>query len=311
VKLPSLTLLSKFVGGDGGTRGAQFEYGGRKVSDTIAHLLQDDAAQLELVDPELRGILTEALSYDKRPDGSGPFGLCETNPIPTNGPVGELAYLSKLVTNGGERILFHRVKTIDEIDIFEAVTFSGNEWFILFLDMHHPKKSRLAADGFTLSQTVCLLSGFNHRCESFPYDFMQMRQREDLRSAYMPTWDILRGIESKAFERPATHKARLERVLARLETSTTVDDGDAALATQYFSLLERAVAGLASNDNASREAMYSQARSVLPAQMLGLTPPASEAAIMREQRALEAAIQRLENKASATGLFVVATNERM
>jgi hypothetical protein len=299
VKLSSLTLLSKLVGGNGVTKGEQSDSGPRKISERIAHLLQDDAAQLELIDPKLRDVLKEAPCYDKSPNGSGPFGLCETNPIPTNGPIGELAYLSKLVTLGGERILFHRVDTVNDIDIFEAVTFSGSEWFILFLDMHHPKKSRNAPEGFTLSPTACLLSGFHHLCEDFPYDFMQMRQREDLRSAYMPTWDILRGIESKAFERSAIHKAQLERVLAPPERSTLVDvdDADIALTTQqYYSLIERAVSAQASNTAASREAIYSQARSVLLAQMLGLTPPASEAVIMREQRALDAAIQRLEEK---------------
>jgi hypothetical protein len=57
----------------------------------------------------------------------------ETNPIPVNGPIGELAYLSKLETVQGERILFHRIGTVNMIDVLEAVTFSGSEWFILFI----------------------------------------------------------------------------------------------------------------------------------------------------------------------------------
>ena len=106
-----MSLLSKLFGkGDVPAKGTQLDPEVRKIFEKIEHLLQDDAAQLELVDPKLREVLTRAPYYDKSPNGKGPFGLCKTNPIPTNGPVGELAYLSKLVTNGGERILFHKLR---------------------------------------------------------------------------------------------------------------------------------------------------------------------------------------------------------
>src|SRR3546814_6579765 len=60
------------------------------------------------------------------PNGSGPFGFTETNPIPVNGPIGQLAYLSRLETQSGQRILFHRLAAIDKVDVFEAVTFDGS-----------------------------------------------------------------------------------------------------------------------------------------------------------------------------------------
>src|SRR3546814_10801196 len=60
------------------------------------------------------------------PNGSGPFGFTETNPIPVNGPIGQLAYLSRLETQSGQRILFHRLGAIDKVDVFEAVTFDGS-----------------------------------------------------------------------------------------------------------------------------------------------------------------------------------------
>ena len=108
--------------------------------------------------------------------------------------------------------LFHRVGAFDKIDIFEAVTFSGGQWFILFLDMYHPKKSRIAPDGFRLSRKACQFSGFHHLCADFPYDFAEMKRREGLGPAYMPTGDILHGIDSGAYERPASHRARLEQL---------------------------------------------------------------------------------------------------
>ncbi|MCY4364582.1 MAG: hypothetical protein OXE42_20765, partial [Gammaproteobacteria bacterium] len=80
--------------------------------------------------------------------------ISETNPIPVNGSIGQLAYLSKLETERGERILFHRIGAVDTIDVFEAVTFSGSEWFILFVDLYHPRRSRLTPDGFRFTQEV-------------------------------------------------------------------------------------------------------------------------------------------------------------
>src|SRR5665213_1533788 len=164
-----MSLISKlFWKGAGSAKGTQLDPEVKKIFEKIEHLLQDDAAQLELVDPKLREVLTRAPYYDKSPNGSGPFGLCMTNPIPTNGPIGELAYLSKLMTNRGERLLFHRLGAADNIDIFEAVTFSGGQWFIFFLDMYHPKKSRIAPDGLRLSPNACQFSGFHHLCADFP-----------------------------------------------------------------------------------------------------------------------------------------------
>jgi len=64
---------------------------------------------------------------------------------------------------------------------------------IFFLDMYHPKKSRIAPDGFRLSPKACQFSGFHHPCADFPYDFIEMKRREGLGPAYMPTVDILHG----------------------------------------------------------------------------------------------------------------------
>jgi hypothetical protein len=277
----------------------QHELNGRKISEDVQRVLQDDATQIELVDPQLRDALKGAPYYDRHPNGSGPFGLCKSNPIPTNGPIGELAYLSKLVTNGGERLLFHRLLTVDNIDIFEAVTFSGREWYIFFLDMHHSKKSRIAPEGFELSSSACLFSGFHNFCEDFPYDFMHVRQREALRSAYMPTWEILRAIESRAYQRQSNHQTRLDLLKSETDTSTSVEESVKPVEiSQYLSLIDRAISDLISNTHESREAIYGQARSVLLAQLRRLTPPASEQIIRREQRTLEAAIQEAEGRVS-------------
>jgi len=216
-----MNLLSKFFGKGGGpTKDAHLDPEVKKIFEKIERLLQDDEVQLELVEPRMKEILRRAPYYDRDPNGTGPFGLCKTNPIPVNGPVGELAYLSKLLTEGGERILFHRIGAVDNIDIFEAVTFSGAQWAIFFLDLYHPKKSKLAPAGFKLSPNVCQFSGFHQLCPDFPYDFMEMKDREGLKMAYMAMGNIIEKIRTKAYQRPSVHKMKLELLGSALTSST-------------------------------------------------------------------------------------------
>ena len=75
-------------------------FGGNKedkaLREALAHIhriLDDDAFQLELVHPAMKALLESAPAYDRDPNGFGPFGFTETNPIPVNGPIGQLAYL--------------------------------------------------------------------------------------------------------------------------------------------------------------------------------------------------------------------------
>jgi hypothetical protein len=150
----------------------------KKVFEYISRLLEDEQFQLEMTDPKLQAAIEGQLACDHDPEGTGPFGFVETNPIPVNGWVGELAYLSKLETVGGERIFFHRLGSIDTTDVFEAVTFSGSEWFILFVDMYYPRQSRLTPDGFRFRKKVSQFTGFHNRCSNFPYGFIEKRRKE-------------------------------------------------------------------------------------------------------------------------------------
>src|SRR3546814_8182704 len=101
--------------------------------------------------------------------------VCSSDLIPVNGPIGQLAYLSRLETQSGQRILFHRLGAIDKVDVFEAVTFDGSGWFIFFVDLYHPRRSRLTPDGFRFTKDVAQFSGFHKFCENFPYDFVEKK----------------------------------------------------------------------------------------------------------------------------------------
>ena len=64
-------------------------FGGNKedkaLREAMAHIhriLDDEQFQLELVHPAMKAMLESAPAYDKDPNGTGPFGFTETNPIP-------------------------------------------------------------------------------------------------------------------------------------------------------------------------------------------------------------------------------------
>jgi len=191
----------------------------QEALEHIHRILEDEEFQIECIHPSVRDIIKSKPAYDKDPNGSGPFGFVKTNPIPTNGPIGELAYLSSLETLNGERIVFHRLGAIHTIDVFEAVTFSGSEWFIFFVDYYHPRKSKLAPDGFTFFNGVAQLSGFNKFSYNFPYDFVEMKhseQQSGLSMAYIAIDKITPQLEINSFERPLSHKVKLDLVNSQL-----------------------------------------------------------------------------------------------
>lgn len=187
----------------------------------IHRILNDEAFQLELVHPKMKVMLESAPAYDKDPNGSGQFGFIETNPVPVNGPIGQLAYLSKLETQSGQRILFHRLGAIGTVDVFEVVSFNGAEWFILFVDLYHPRRSRLTPDGFRFTNDVAQFSGFHKFCENFPYDFVEKKASEresGLSMAYIAISKVSDQIQNRVFNRPLAHKIKLDVVKSRLSS---------------------------------------------------------------------------------------------
>ncbi len=193
----------------------------REALSHIHRIIDDEKFQLELVHPAMKAMLESAPAYDKDPNGTGPFGFTETNPIPVNGPIGQLAYLSRLETQSGQRILFHRLGAIGTVDVFEAVTFNGSEWFILFVDLYHPRRSRLTPDGFRFTKDVAQFSGFHKFCENFPYDFVEKKASEresGLSMAYIAVSKVSEQIHHNVFNRPLAHKAKLELIRSRLSS---------------------------------------------------------------------------------------------
>lgn len=191
----------------------------QQVFEKMRRLLDDDAAQIAMVGEPIASMINRGLDSDQLPDSKGRFGLEVTNPIPVNGPIGELAYLSKLRTSHGERLLFHRIGSQSTVDIFEAVDFSGKEWFVLYLDMYHPRKSRLAPTGLSLSDETSQFTGFTGNCADFPRGFSQEKAKNSgsgLIMLYASLRTIEEALSRSSFERPSAHIRELQKSNANL-----------------------------------------------------------------------------------------------
>ena len=105
-------------------------------------MLTDDDLQIRVLGPQGYAHFRSLSAIDQHPKSEGDFGRSLTNPIPANGPIGSMSYLSNLGTNSGHRILFHRIKVFQDIDVYEFAALSGDSWGLLFVDMYHSRKSK-------------------------------------------------------------------------------------------------------------------------------------------------------------------------
>jgi hypothetical protein len=196
--------------------------------EAINRILSDEKYQIEILPDLVKDLVMNGQAYDRDPTGSGPFAMSETNPVPVNGPIGELAYLSRLETSSGQRIMFHRLGSMNmnnrlgqtkTIDVYEAVTFDGKEWFIFYLDFYHPKRSKAYPEGFRETTKVPQFTGFNKSSKNFPYEFYEMKSNEQssgLSFAYIPLSAVMPQINAKIFTRPDQHLLKLSEVKKKL-----------------------------------------------------------------------------------------------
>jgi hypothetical protein len=132
--------------------------------------------------PESRAtLILNGEDCDQITGGYGPFGGL-TNPIPVNGPIGEIKYLGKLRGKAGAALFFHRIFSCaspaskNPIDEYEVVCLDGTQWNSLHFEMHHPRHSKLAPPGYTLmpcdkvlKEDIPFAFSINGRLENFPF----------------------------------------------------------------------------------------------------------------------------------------------
>lgn len=140
-----------------------------KLIALIARSLDDEVYQNRVLQPHILPMLEKGLACDHVPGGHGAFGSV-TNPVPVNGPFGELAYLSKLRDAKGQRLFFQRTGSNDGLDQFDLFAADMNDTHELWLDMYHPRRSRVAPPGFSLVNGPSHLSGFTDQTTEWPLD---------------------------------------------------------------------------------------------------------------------------------------------
>lgn len=143
-----------------------------RIFEKINRVMTDENLQNSMYPAILRDKIAAAPAVDEIPNAAGEFGRSAENPIPANGPIGELVYLSQLQIEGtDQRLLYHRLGSVRAIDIYETVSIDGRTWDILFLSLYHPRKSRKAPRSYVIAdpRSQPLLYGTNRRVEHFPY----------------------------------------------------------------------------------------------------------------------------------------------
>lgn len=111
---------------------------------------------------------------DEWPNAEGEFGRTPTNPILVNWTLGEVTYLSRLLTVDNQRMIFHRVGSMEgAIDAFELVSTDGKFFDVLFLDMYHHNCSKKAPTGYTLLKILDGITGTSENNPDFPARFQE------------------------------------------------------------------------------------------------------------------------------------------
>ena len=97
-------------------------------------------------------VMAQGTDQDVMPEGTGEFGLEATNPIPTLTTTGSIAYLAKLRTENGAKVLYERigpayVTNIPHIIDAYKITGDGKATTI-YLCAYNKKNSEKAPKGF-------------------------------------------------------------------------------------------------------------------------------------------------------------------
>jgi hypothetical protein len=207
-----------------GTRQSPEPVGGSEFAVSIEqarNLMEDDNSQDYLPYPELvKRRMAMGGAIDELPEGIGEFGRSAGNPIPVNGPLGELTYLSKLVGGRGLHIIAHRLGACAGGDAYEAVSLDGLDWDLLYLDPYHTRRSRVVPSRYQADARCDLfLFATNYFWPTFPVGIAgALRSCSDRLFGLTLVSDSLPGDEFlRTLSRPDAHAAALAslRTVAR------------------------------------------------------------------------------------------------
>lgn len=177
----------------------------------------------------LTQLILQGLDCDSFPNSQGEFGRTRTNPIPVNGPFGEIKYLNRLRTDHGVGLLYHRIASAENImlvgeidgnvDIFETVSSDNKVWDILFFHMYHPRRSTMLPQRYRFAEYHEIFSklplgyGSTAKDNNFPYGIPEMlRQKGNLGAEFAKKLED-NILKKTKFTRSNDHVNNLARVI--------------------------------------------------------------------------------------------------
>jgi hypothetical protein len=189
----------------------------------LKHLMDNEKAQIDALPESLRLEVLSGADCDEISGATGEFGRDPRNPVPVNGPLGEMIYLSNLRTTASQQILFHRLGSIGNVDAYETVSFDGAVWDIFFFDLYHPRMSRLAPFGYRIAagaERERVLLGTDEFVASFPDQLPDAISNTSgrLLGGRMRPRQVREAIDRINFRRPSDHQIRLNSVMVMLRT---------------------------------------------------------------------------------------------
>lgn len=189
--------------------------------ETLNRLLEDEAYQLSLMPDQ---VVKEALrngAVDEVAGGSGSFALLPSNPVPVNGTVGAMAWLSRLQTRHGDSLVFHRLGMLEAIEVYEALSLQRRQWFLFFLDPRYQRASTAAPAGFHLIAAGRPFHGVGSLMRHFPHDFEDIVSGydEEFRLATVAPNKVLSHISRSDVQRPPAQRIKLEWLLHEMQGS--------------------------------------------------------------------------------------------
>lgn len=200
---------------EGDVKASPVEEAYSKIDD----FLGNEDAQNQRCPENILALMKEGGAMDRVPNGIGEFGRDRRNPIPVNGPLGELVYLSSLLTSAGAHVVAHRLGSIQHsdakekyMDLFEIVSLDGSKWDLLFFDMYHTRKSNLLPSGYRRA-AMTFIYATNNLVPDFPASISEALIEVSKKCIGFPlrdrqVWDAARH------SRPREHELLLKSLLS-------------------------------------------------------------------------------------------------
>lgn len=98
----------------------------------------------------------DGVDADEIPNGRGEFGITSSNPIPCKTVFGSTAYLGRLRTPDGTKVVYERVGSVDSdvsphpVDAYEISHPNGQKLATLFISPYQKRTSGKAPKEFNL-----------------------------------------------------------------------------------------------------------------------------------------------------------------